>query len=362
MNVLINVDEWIAPWAKQFVINELKQQPWAFDWPDTKKYIKQCKREFKNTGLITVDFNRVNYLLKQDLEEFRNLINVEYKTAIKKQKPVALSKVEQLGLSNDDIIKTYLESDTPGFAKDLAPQLSNTIKWIIDSEDADWEQPFFIRNIINNEDLLKRCLTEHLEFWFVDSGYTNFLEGKNKKWHRLVQDHIHHGVQSKTFPKDRLDMFPTLPKDWRRKGAKILVIEGSPAHYQMRGTDIEEWRNTVIRELSKHTDREIEFRPKHTDRKTRVSVYDTLRETKDYFCVVSDCSAAAVEAIWTGTPVITLEQHVTNSVSRNQLSQINDLYRQDIEPWLAMLSYSQYTYEELCNGTAVGIIKEHFDA
>lgn len=362
MNVLINADEWISPWAKQFVIEDLIQRPWSINWVGVNTYIRQCKREFRKTGLITVDFNHVNYLLKQDLEGFRNTVNTEYKTVFKQQKPLAIDRVKQLGLSDIEIINSYLDSNITGFAKHLAPQLSNNIHWILNANDAKWEQPFFVRNIVNNEELLRRCLNEKLEFWFVDSGYTNFLEGKNKKWHRLVKDNIHYGLQLKDFPTDRMHLFPTRPKEWRRKGSKILVVEGSSAHYQMRGTNLEEWKNTVLRELSKHTDREIEFRPKHADRKTRVSVYDLLKETKDYFCVVSDSSAAAVEAVWTGTPVITLEQHITNSVARNQLSQINDLYRQDVEPWMAMLSYSQYTHQELCDGTAVGIIKEHFNA
>lgn len=362
MNVLINADEWLMPWARQFIIDDLKKQSWTINWANTSQYVKACKQEFRNTGLITVDFNNVNYLLMQDLREFRNLINDKYKTTFKQQKSKALDRVKLLGLSDNEIVNRYLNDATQGFAKDIAPQLSDNIQWMLNVSDADWGQPFFIRNIINNEDLLKRCLEEHLEFWFVDSGYTNFLEEKNKKWHRLVKNHIHHCPQLKTFPTDRIDMFSKLPKDWRRKGSKILVVEGSPMHYKMRGTSIEEWRNTITQELGKHTGREIEFRPKSADRKTRRSVYELLRETKDYYCVISDSSAAAVEAIWTGTPAITLEQHITNPVSRNKLSQINDLYRADIEPWLAMLSYSQYTYEELCNGTAVAIVKEYFDA
>jgi len=362
MNVLINADEWMAPWHKQFVIEHLKEQPWTINWYETNKYIRDCKREYKTSGLITVDFNRVNYLLKQDLAEFRNDINTAYKKTFQTQKSTTIDRISQLELSNHEIITTYLDNNTKGFAKLLAYQLSDNIKWIIDANDADQEQSFFIRNIINNEDLLKKCLEEQAEFWFVDTGYTNFLEEKNKKWHRLVKNHIHHGPQAKNFPTDRMDMFPKAPKGWRRKGSKILVIEGSPAHYQMRDTTLDAWRKDITQEIRKYSDREIEFRPKELSRKNRVSVYETLRETKEYYCVVSDSSAAAVEAIWTGTPVITLERHITNSVSRNTLADINNLFRSDIERWLAMLSYSQYTFDELCNGTAVGIAKEYFDA
>jgi hypothetical protein len=363
MNILINADEWMAPWHKQFAIDHLKQQSWVINWNETNKYVHSCKQEYKTSGLIMVDFNRVNYLLKQDLAEFRNEINSEYKKTFRENKSDTLAKIKQLGLSRQEIIDAYLNGATNGFAKSLAHQISSdNIKWILDSSDADWQHSFFIRNTINNEDLLKKCLDEQLEFWFVDTGYTNFLEDKNKKWHRLVKNHIHHSPQAKNFPTDRLSLFPKAPKGWRRKGSTILVIEGSPMHYRMRGTTLEEWREHITQEIRKYSDREIEFRPKNSDRKTRVSVYETLRETKDYYCVVSDSSAAAVEAIWTGTPVITLERHITNSVSRNKLADIDNLFRSDIEHWLTMLSYSQYTFDELCNGTAVGIVKEYFDA
>jgi hypothetical protein len=298
--------------------------------------------------------------MNQDLRTFRDTVNTRYKTTFQSQKAVALDKIKQLGLSDHEIITTYLNKSNSGFAKSIAPQLSDNINWIINADGAERDQPFFIRNTINNEDLLKKCLAEQSEFWFVDTGYTNFLEEKNKKWHRLVKNHIHHGPQTKDFPSDRMDMFPKAPKGWRRKGSIILVIEGSPTHYQMRGTTIEAWREYITQHISKYSDRPIEFRPKELNRKNRVSVYETLRETKDYYCVISDSSAAAVEAIWTGTPVITLERHITNSVSKNNLSDIDNLFRSDIERWLTMLSYSQYTYDELCNGTAVGIVKEYF--
>jgi hypothetical protein len=74
---------------------------------------------------------------------------------------------------------------------------------------------------------------------------------------------------------------------------------------------------------------------------------------------VSINSNAATESIWAGVPVITLDKHITNSVSRNRLSDINNLYRGPLGNWLAILSYSQFTYEELINGTAVEIIKKY---
>jgi hypothetical protein len=75
--------------------------------------------------------------------------------------------------------------------------------------------------------------------------------------------------------------------------------------------------------------------------------------------VININSNAATEAIWAGVPAITLDRHVSNSVTKNSLSDINNLYRGNIANWLCMLSYSQFTYEELLNGTATNILKKY---
>ena len=360
MNVLINSDEWLAPWSRESATNKVKQQV-CISWNNARQYVRECRREFKKTGLITIDFKHVNYLLEKDLREFRDVTNQAYKIAFKDCKLSVLETLQQSNITDRQIVERYLNDTSRAFAKSIAPQLTNELNWILDVSQADWQQSFFIRNVVNNESLLNRCLTKKLDFWFVDTGYTNFLYEKQKVWHRLIKNHIHHGEITHEFPTDRLHHLSDFPRKWRKKGSKILVIESSPGHYKMHGTTLEQWRQNIIDTISQNTDREIEFRPKHANRKTRQSVYNLLKESKDYYCVISDSSAAAVEAIWTGIPAITLDRHITNSVSRNSLTQINDLYCGDLEQWFAMLSYSQYTFEELCNGTAVSIIKEHFD-
>lgn len=360
MNVLVNTDEWLVPWIRDSAIEQVKQVI-KIDWSQARQYIKECRREFKKSGLITIDFNRVNYLLEKDLLNFRDVINKTFKTKFKDCKLTTLENIQKLNITDQQLIDTYLNDASRSFAKLIAPQLSNDLHWILDDSRADWSQPFFIRNIINNESLLSRCLDERLNFWFVDTGYTNFLHEKQKVWHRLVKNHIHHGEVKHYYPDDRLHLFPTMPKRWRKKGSTILVIESSPAHYAMKGTSLETWRQNITEGIRAVSDRPVEFRPKNVDRKSRQSVYELLKETKEYYCVISDSSAAAVESIWAGTPVITLDKHITNSVSRQRLDQLNNLFKGDIEHWLAMLSYSQFTFDELCDGTAVSITKEYSD-
>jgi len=46
-------------------------------------------------------------------------------------------------------------------------------------------------------------------------------------------------------------------------------------------------------------------------------------------------------------------------VARNDLSQINDLYRGSIGDWLCALTYSQFNQQEMYDGTALKLIKEY---
>lgn len=339
-------------------ITQQLQSELCMTWPETDQYIKQCRQTFKDTGLITVDFNQVNYLLNKDLGTFRDTINRQFKDLMQQHKPILIDEILALGLTKQQVIEQYLADTGPSFAKTLAPQLATNLNWIVDTADINWNDSFFIRNIINNENIIARCFEEHKDFWFVDTGYTNFLEHKHKKWHRLIFKDLHHGYRRRHFPTDRMSIFSHLPRSWRSKGTKILVIESSENHYRLNGTTLEQWKTNLTKNLSMVTDRPIEFRPKDYSRKTRGTVYDLLTETKDYYCVISDSSAAAVEAVWAGIPIITLSKHITNSVSRKFILDINDLYREDIEQWMAMLSYSQWTFDELQSGKALALTQE----
>jgi hypothetical protein len=107
----------------------------------------------------------------------------------------------------------------------------------------------------------------------------------------------------------------------------------------------------------KYTDKKIIFREKKP-KKSRAPLYKHLCY-EDYFCVISINSNAATESIWAGIPVITLDKHISNPVSRNKLSDINNLYRGSLSNWLSTLSYSQFTYDEIVNGKALEIIKQY---
>jgi hypothetical protein len=224
------------------------------------------------------------------------------------------------------------------------------------SKFTDYTKDCFFRNMEGNENLLITKMNNSWPFWFIDTGYTNFLNGKKKTWHRLTRNHLHFNNQF-VAPADRLKNFTEFPQPWRKDGKKILIIEPGPFAASIMHIDPESWTEQISNELKKYTDRPIEIRSK-INKKKRTSLYQTLVEG-DYYCTVSINSNSAIESIWAGIPAITLDKHVSNAVTRNSLAQINELYYGPLGDWLAWLSYCQFTYDELMDGTAVRLVKEY---
>lgn len=258
----------------------------------------------------------------------------------------------------DIILTAYKTSNKNNFVKGVGLRLDPTAEFVRRDTYADAKLNCVIRNTVGNETLLLEKLKYQYPFWFIDSGYTNFLE-TSKKWHRICHNHIHPGDIKKLPPVDRLTNIESFPHQWRSGGEKILIIE--PGHFAagVFEIDIHAWTNEVINILKQYTDKPISVRPK-LEKKSRPSLYKELLDD-DYYCVINLNSNAAVEAIWAGVPAITLGKHISNSVTRNKLSDINNLHRPHLAEWLCKLSYSQFTYEELLNGTAIDIVKEYYD-
>jgi hypothetical protein len=358
MNLLLNQDELIKTLAGQMLMKKLCAI--KITWNNIDAYVEECSKKYQQSGLLEIDFREVNTLISTDIEQWKKRIVKAYK---KDYKPIVnwikgnTSILDKF--SNKELVNICVGNEKLSFAAGLGRQLSNKPHWVIEHKNLNPEEPLLIRNIINNEKILQECMQNNREFWFIDSGYTNFLTGKQKIWHRLVKNHIHHSVQDRSFPTDRLSLLPCFPEPWHQSGKIILVVESSPQHYAMKGTTVDQWRTDIQTQIKYYTDRPIEFRSKNPDRKTRSTVYDLLKDNHNYYCVISDSSASAVEAIWCGVPVIILNQHITSTVSRNSISQINDLYRGPLGDWLCALTYSQWTFEELMSGKALKMIRRY---
>ena len=258
-------------------------------------------------------------------------------------------------LGEQRVLKLYKQSQFKYFVKSTGDTIDSQAEYMRRQNFTNYSEDCLIRNTTGNEQLLTEKIDKKYPFWFIDSGYTNFLES-NKKWHRLVRNHIHHDQMFEA-PVDRLANFASFPQPWRESGEKILIIEPGPFAASIFHVDLKTWKYDVERELKKYTDKKIVFREK-AEKKIRTSLVEELRN-EDYYCVVNINSNAATEAIWSGIPVITLDRHITTPVSRSKLSDINNLARPHLARWLCAVSYSQFTKEELYDGTAIKIVRKY---
>jgi hypothetical protein len=333
-----------------------------YNQPSTEEAIKFVKKETENPRFKLEKKkqkikNKIVRAVTRDLRDFINQSKSLIASKKKNIKKGILTNLDTIleSLGEETVLKKYKKSQHNNFVKtvglqiDQRSKLSRVKKYQIDNE------PFLIRNTNANENLLVRRVKTNLPFWFIDSGYTNFLE-THKKWHRIVENHLHYG---KLFdaPVDRLSSFKTFPKPWRTGGHTIMIIEPGPFSAAIFGVDISQWKRSVEIEIRKYTDKPIVFREK-INKKVRKNLYRELCD-EDYYCTINLNSNAATESLWAGIPAITLDRHITNPVTSNKISDINNLPRPNLANWLCMLSYSQFTYDELMDGTAYQMVKKY---
>lgn len=319
-------------------------------------YLK-AKEKFRIEKFRDKIKEKLHKAIAKDMQKYMNKVRACLEERRKSHYELVHQNIEYFinKLGEDNILDLYKKSKKENFVKSLGLKLDDNAELIRRHRFTDYTQDCLIRNTVGNEKLLIQKIDNNYPFWFIDSGYTNFLE-VNKAWHRVVRNHLH---SNKTIdaPVDRLGNFKKFPQEWRTSGEKILIIEPGPFAAGIFHVDLKTWKYDVEKELRQYTDRPIEFREK-ANRKIRTNLYKTLCD-EDYYCVININSNAATEAIWAGIPVITLDKHITNSVSSNKLSDIGNLYRPNLASWLCTLSYSQFTYDELIDGTALKIIKKY---
>lgn len=354
MQVVVNQEELVEPLAKRILTQAYKKKP--IQYTELDAYVDKIHKRLDKTGLLDINFAEVNGLIHKQLVNHTDQLVVDYKSQYRPLVNWLADNFSLLGIDQQQLIEWYADPGHNGFLKNIARHIAPNAEYIVKD---DFTQPVIIRNIINNEESIRSRILADREFWFTDAGYTNFIAAKGKPWHRLCRNHIHQNLSHMNFPADRLKLLESMPQPWRNTGNKILVVESSDYHHQMLGADRNTWRDHVTNELATHTDRPVEYRAKNMDRKTRDSVYDLLMSSNEYYCVISDSSAAAIEAVWAGVPIITLNKHVTTAIARTQVSDINNLYRGPIGDWLCALTYSQFNKKEMQNGTAWKIIEKY---
>jgi hypothetical protein len=320
-----------------------------------------CLKKGK-TGYVPEKFNnkikdKITYAVSSDLKEWirsvKNHIKIKQDSLdkiIRSNLPIILEK-----FGEEYILEKYKKSEKNYFVKSVGLSLDKKSKLVRRVNFNSVDEDCLLRNTVGNENLLVQKIDQNKPFWFIDSGYTNFIED-NKKWHRLVRNHLHYSTYFNA-PADRLQHFSKFPMPWRNSGDKILILEPGEFAASIFHVDVKKWKYEIVKELRQYTDKRIFFRPK-INKKIRKDLYQKLMDD-DYYCTISINSNSAVESIWAGIPAITLGKHISNPVTVNKLSDVNNLYTGPLGNWLCWLSYNQFTFDELVNGYAVSIVKKY---
>lgn len=202
------------------------------------------------------------------------------------------------------------------------------------------------------------CWRDDRTFYYIDNGYLG--NGNTKTWFRIIKNHVHDIRAIVPRKRDRLErcQFYTLP---RSHGRKVLVAPPSVKSLSLWNMDPEVWVTQTIEQLRQHTDRPIEIRLKRprSERMAENTMAEALAD--DVHCLVTYNSVAAVEAVMLGKPAICLGPNAATVVGNTDVSQVENLHFPDDdlrEAWLRHLSYSQFSFSEMSDGTAWHILNQ----
>ena len=222
-----------------------------------------------------------------------------------------------------------------------------------------------LRGILKHK-IMKKCLEDHNNFYYMDSGYVGNNVGTLnsqgiKKYHRIVQNDLQHRVITPR-PSDRWDLLGVKVHP-RRHGRRIIVAAPDEKPCKYYGIDQQQWIQDTVTEIKRHTDRPVQVRERASKRIDRV-INEPLGQVlaQDVHAVVTFNSIAAVESILAGVPAFVLApSHVAEPVGNRDLSKIDDPFYPDnglLMAWCHSMAYGQYHVRELKNGTAFRLMQE----
>lgn len=203
---------------------------------------------------------------------------------------------------------------------------------------------------------VQRCWESGRTFYYIDNGYFGNL--RTKTWFRIIKNHVHDTGPIIARPRDRLDPCEVVLKNFY-PGRKILLAPPSVKSFALWDIDQAQWIKDTIDEIKKHTDRPIVIREKRprADRLKEDTMEEALAD--NIHCLVTYNSVAAGEAIMQGKPAITLGPNAAGVLCSQSLSEIENpripTY-DEREAWLRHLSYCQFTFNEMSDGTAWRIL------
>ena len=345
-----------GPWFKDY-----EKCDYAIDWYIAERKLKQKKpKQIKINKFEALDAQKEK-LFSDLLDYWADPNNFYFKndieTIIKEIKTNVGSKVVAIdsegginynvkGLTYDPILVNFVLG-SQGYISNWDREEQTSI-------------PLVIRGLGGgSRKAIKSCWQNNRTFYAVDTGY--FGNWKSKIIHRVTKNALQNLGPIIDRPMDRAKNFGYKYKKFT-PGKKILVCP--PSIKVMETFDQpspEEWVKIIKEELKKHTDRPIEIRlkPNRTERVTTKSIQGALQD--DVYCLITYNSIAAVEALMEGKPAIVLGPNAASNIANTRLAEIESLNipsKDEMDRFMAHLSYCQFTVAEMKSGFAWTTVNE----
>ena len=246
----------------------------------------------------------------------------------------------------DHFIESFVQGadGVIGFAKNT-PQLPLSV-------------PAVIRGIAKRK-VIKRCLEEGRDFYYIDTGY--FGNGKHKNYHRISKNSLQYVAPLKENCSDDRFRLTGVGLHKYRPGKNILICPPSQKAMNYWDLDLDQWLEDTMTTIKNNTDRPIMIRKK-AGRDVRVNT-DTIEMAlnQDVHCMVTFNSIAAVESLIYGKPVFTMGPNAAAPLANTDLTQIDSPFMPELDQVRNLccnLAYAQFTTAEMKNGTAWRILNE----
>lgn len=187
------------------------------------------------------------------------------------------------------------------------------------------------------------------DFLYIDHAYFSRGHGLN---YRITRNAYEAG-RVRQCPDDRISRLPIAVQPWRKSGSSVLVCP--PTEYFMEAHDCQGWLENTLRILKCSTDRPIIIRTKPKPGEAIEPLDAAFART---FAIVTHSSNIAVEAVVAGVPVFVSQASAAAPMGQTDVSLIEQPVYPERYHWLAHLGYSQFSFEEIGNGTAWKILQE----
>lgn len=253
------------------------------------------------------------------------------------------------GFKAELLIKTTKDNDNlQGLLKDF----------IINNKDNGTKSFIFCRGVHSLSRLKKNINSigynlKDINFLYTDTGYFSNLHQSKKKQHRVVVNELQNSKFEDEQNAERFKKTGLKLNNWQfNKDGHILIAPPSNKSLKKLYQSTEdEWIIDKINKLKNITEREIKIRRKVGNRRDRKITLSS--DLKNCYCLITEHSLIAFEALYYGIPVISLDK-INISNSPNGLDGINNLnfyeYRQKI---FNKLANHNFELREIVNQVAL---------